>query len=135
VCARSPLEPPAQSGRRLPERKARGGHLHGSQGVCQVSMAHICSPSYSGGRDQEDHSSKSAQANSSQYPISKILNTKRAGRVAQGVECLPSKHEALSSNPSIVGGKKKGSDTMCTHLEDSPFRDRAPENITVLLST
>jgi hypothetical protein len=30
-----------------------------------------------GGRDQEDHSSKSAWANSSQDPISKIPNTKQ----------------------------------------------------------
>jgi hypothetical protein len=34
-------------------------------------MAHTCSPSYSGGRDQEDHSSKPARANSLQDPISK----------------------------------------------------------------
>jgi hypothetical protein len=26
-------------------------------------MAHFCNPSYSGGRDQEDHGSKPAQAN------------------------------------------------------------------------
>jgi hypothetical protein len=48
-------------------------------------MAHIYNPSYSGGRDQEDQGLKSAQANSSQDPISKIHNTKRAGRVAQVV--------------------------------------------------
>jgi hypothetical protein len=41
--------------------------------------------SYSGGRDQEDHSSKPARANSSQDPILKIPNTKRAGRVIQGI--------------------------------------------------
>jgi hypothetical protein len=39
-----------------------------------------------GGRDQEDHSSKPAQANSSSDPISKIPNTKkRTGGMAQGV--------------------------------------------------
>jgi hypothetical protein len=37
-----------------------------------------CNPSYSGGRDQEDHGSKLAQENSFQDPISK----KWAGRVA-----------------------------------------------------
>jgi hypothetical protein len=26
-------------------------------------VAHVCNPSYSGGRDQEDHSSRPAQAN------------------------------------------------------------------------
>jgi hypothetical protein len=43
-------------------------------------VAHACNPSYSGGTDQEDHSSKPAQANSSQDPTQK-----RAGGVAQGV--------------------------------------------------
>jgi hypothetical protein len=33
--------------------------------------APTCNPSYLGGRDQEDHGSKPAQANSSQDPISK----------------------------------------------------------------
>jgi hypothetical protein len=47
-------------------------------------MAHTCNPSYSGGRDQEDHILKPARANSSQDPISKIPSTKRAGGVAQG---------------------------------------------------
>jgi hypothetical protein len=42
-------------------------------------------PSYSGSRDQEKCSSKSARANSLRDPISKIPNTKRAGGVAQGV--------------------------------------------------
>jgi hypothetical protein len=52
--------------------------------INQVLVAHACNSSYSGGKDQEDCSSKPSQANSSQDPISKILNTKRAGRVAQG---------------------------------------------------
>jgi hypothetical protein len=37
------------------------------------------------GRDQEDHSLKPAQENSSQDPISKNSSQKRAGGVAQGV--------------------------------------------------
>jgi hypothetical protein len=49
-------------------------------------VAHACNPSYSEGRDQEDRGSKPAWANSSQDPISKILNTKRVGGVAQGVD-------------------------------------------------
>jgi hypothetical protein len=54
--------------------------------LSQVPVAHACNPSYSGGRDQEDCSSKPAQANSSQDPISKIPNTKKwAGGVAHGV--------------------------------------------------
>jgi hypothetical protein len=45
-------------------------------------VAHACNSSYSGGRNQEDSSSKSARANSSRDPISKIPDTKRAGGVA-----------------------------------------------------
>jgi hypothetical protein len=48
-------------------------------------VAHAYNPSYSGGRDQEDHHSNPILANSSQDPISKISNTKRGGGVAQGV--------------------------------------------------
>jgi hypothetical protein len=59
------------------------------------------------GRDQEDHSSKSAQANSSQDPVSKMLNTKKAGRLAWVIDLLPRKHEALSPNPSIVKKKER----------------------------
>jgi hypothetical protein len=46
-----------------------------------VPVAHACNPSYSGGRDQEDGSSKLAR-----QIVQKALleNTKRAGRVAQG---------------------------------------------------
>jgi hypothetical protein len=33
-----------------------------------------------------------------QEPVSKITTAKRAGSVAQAVECLPSECEALSSN-------------------------------------
>jgi hypothetical protein len=70
-------------------------------------LAHACNPSYSGGRDQEDNCSKLARANSLQDPISKVLNTKRAEGVAQGVERLPTKCEAVSSNPSTTKKKKK----------------------------
>jgi hypothetical protein len=33
-------------------------------------VAHACNPTYSGGRDQEDHGSKPVQASSSQDPVS-----------------------------------------------------------------
>jgi hypothetical protein len=36
------------------------------------------------------------------------MKTKRAGRVAQALECLPSKCEALSSNPKEKKEKKGG---------------------------
>jgi hypothetical protein len=51
------------------------------------AVGHTCNPSYSGSTDQEDCSSKSAQAKSFRDPISKIPNTqhtqKDIGRVAQ----------------------------------------------------
>jgi hypothetical protein len=50
-----------------------------------ILVAHTCNLSYLGGRDQEDCGSKPAQANSSQYPISKNPSLKRAGGVVQGV--------------------------------------------------
>jgi hypothetical protein len=40
--------------------------------------------------------------------LEKYLTHKRAGGVAQVIECLPSKCEALSSNPSTEKKKKKG---------------------------
>jgi hypothetical protein len=61
-------------------------------------VAHACNPSYSGGRDQEDHGSKPAQTNSSQDPILKKLITKIGLMKWLTVK-------ALRSNPST--GKKK----------------------------
>jgi hypothetical protein len=71
-----------------------------------VLVAHTCNPSYSGGRDQEDHSLRPALANSSQDPISNILNTRKRAGVTQVIEHLPGKYEALNSNPSTVKRKK-----------------------------
>jgi hypothetical protein len=47
-------------------------------------VVHAYNPSYSGGRDQEDHGLKPAQANSLQDPILRKPLTKKAGGVAQG---------------------------------------------------
>jgi plasmid stabilization system protein ParE len=60
-----------------------------------------------GGRDEEDLRCQ-PQANSSRDSISKIPKTEnRAGRVAQVVEHLSSKCEALSSNPKRGRGKRE----------------------------
>jgi hypothetical protein len=48
-------------------------------------VGHTCNPSYSGGRDQEDHGSKTVWANSSRDPVSNNPSQERAGGVAQGV--------------------------------------------------
>jgi hypothetical protein len=50
--------------------------------VSGVPVVHACNPSYSGGRDQEDHGWKPAQANLRNL-IWKIPITKRTGRVLQ----------------------------------------------------
>jgi hypothetical protein len=60
-------------------------------------VAHACNPDYSGGRDQEDRGSKTAQANSSSDPI--LKNFTKIGLV----ELL--KVKALSSSAST---EKKG---------------------------
>jgi hypothetical protein len=64
------------------------------------SLAQACNPSYSGGRDQEDHGSKPAQANSSMRPYLKKSFTKTGL-----VEWL--KVKALSLSPSPAKKKKK----------------------------
>jgi hypothetical protein len=51
-------------------------------------VAHTYNPIYSGGRDQEDHGLRPAQANGLRDPISK--QPKRAEGVAQVAEHVPS---------------------------------------------
>jgi hypothetical protein len=46
---------------------------------CWAPVAHACNPSYLGGRDQDDHGWKPAQANSSRDPISKNKPFTREG--------------------------------------------------------
>jgi hypothetical protein len=64
-------------------------------------VAHTWNPSYSGGRDQEDCGSKSAQPNSLQDPISKKKkkkNMKRASGVVApdvGPEFKPQYHKKI----------------------------------------
>jgi hypothetical protein len=56
-----------------------------------------CHPSYD--RKHKGSQFRSAWAEK-QDPISKIIREKRAGGMAQVIECLPSNTESLSSNPS-----------------------------------
>jgi hypothetical protein len=62
-------------------------------------VAHVCNPRYSGGRDQADRGSKSAQANSSERPYIEKPFTKIGL-----VEWVKAK--ALSSSPSTTKKKK-----------------------------
>jgi hypothetical protein len=68
--------------------------------VGQVLVAHACNPSYSGGRDREDHGSKPAWKNSSvRSCLEKTHHEKGL------VERL--KVKTLSSIPSTTKKKKK----------------------------
>jgi hypothetical protein len=71
-----------------------------------VPVAHTCNPSFSGGRDQEDHGLKPAR-----QIVHKTLSQKtqckiRAGGVAQVVECLSSMLEVLVQTPVLPRKKK-----------------------------
>jgi hypothetical protein len=70
-------------------------------------LPHASNPSYFGDWDQEDHSSSPAQANSSWDITSKLTRAKWSEGVAQMVEHLLCKNEALNSNPSPTKKKKK----------------------------
>jgi hypothetical protein len=72
----------------LPSNNLAPGHILKSsikKQDQQVQVAHACNPSYSGGRVQEDRTSKWAQANSWWDPVVKKPYTKRASGVAQGI--------------------------------------------------
>jgi hypothetical protein len=56
--------------------------------IAMAPVAHTCSPSYSRGRNQEDHGSKPAQANSLQNPISKKKKITKKGW-QNGSRCRP----------------------------------------------
>jgi hypothetical protein len=86
---------------------------------------------------QEDCGSKPARENSSRDYISKISNTHththththtQAGGVAQIIACLPSKPEALSSNPStekkIFLIKKRMNEKAATNCLPPPRHDK-----------
>jgi hypothetical protein len=64
-----------------------------------VPVAYANNPSYSRGRNKEDHGSKLAWANSLRDPILKKLFTKRAGGVTRGV--------ILEFKPQYCQKKKK----------------------------
>jgi hypothetical protein len=66
------------------------------QGRALVVMPVI---SYSGGGAQEDCGSKPARANIQEIQSQKYSTQNRACALVQVVDHLPSKHEALSSNP------------------------------------
>jgi hypothetical protein len=67
-------------------------------------VAHTCDPGYSGGRDQEDHGLKPAQANSCRDPISKRPITKKGwwngSRCRLSVQAPVLKKQTNKKNPA-----------------------------------
>jgi hypothetical protein len=73
-----------------------------------VASACACNPSYLGGRDQEDHSSKPASGKEFARPyLEKTQHQTRDDGMAHVVECLPSKQEALSSSPNSAKRRRR----------------------------
>jgi hypothetical protein len=64
-------------------------------------------PSYSGGRDQEDTSSKPVQANILETLSQKTRHKKGLVEWLKQSELLPNKHDTLNSNSSAAKKKKK----------------------------
>jgi hypothetical protein len=58
-------------------------------------VVHACNPNFSGGIDQEDCGLSPPGKKQDPY-LKKHTHKKRVIRVAQEVDCLPGKHEALS---------------------------------------
>jgi hypothetical protein len=71
---------------------------------CQALVTYSCNPSYWGGRDQGDGSSKPAKANISSDITSKIPLQKRLAELLKWyrLQCLPNKPEALSLKPTAT---------------------------------
>jgi hypothetical protein len=73
--------------------------------IAQLPVTHTCNPSYSTGRDQEDIGSRPAQGNSETLSQKYPTHTQKWGwqsGVAQVAQGLPSKCEALYSNPTTA---------------------------------
>jgi hypothetical protein len=69
-------------------------------------VAHTCYPSY-GGKPKIGRLWSRAAWAKKQNLIFKVARVKRAGSVDQAVEHLPSKYEALSSNPNTANKNKQ----------------------------
>jgi hypothetical protein len=90
-------------------------------------VAHACNPSYAGGRDQEDHSSKPAQANSStrpylEKPFTKIGLVKWLKVKALSSSPVPQKKNKCKEGKAGLGNKTSEllgtlyTYYMCTHI-------------------
>jgi hypothetical protein len=85
-----------------------------------LQVACICDPSYPEKHKIERQWSSQPGQKERPPPISKITRARRAGGVTQAVARLPSKCEALSSNPSTAKKNKKVSQTSGLPWAPSP---------------
>jgi hypothetical protein len=94
---------------------------------CHISwapVAHVCNPSYSEIRKVTVQSQPRQTAH--ETLSQKNPSQKRAGGVAQGAERLPSKPEALSSNPSIRKQAKQNKTTKPSqYTENKKYSQKA----------
>jgi hypothetical protein len=83
-----------------------------------VLVVHAYNPSYSGGRDQEDHGSKLGQANTLQDLISKKLNTKKDWWSSWGPEFKPQncKKKERKKERKKIPYRDKGYSSVAKHL-------------------
>jgi hypothetical protein len=70
--------------------------------VSLVLVDHTFNPSYYGGKDEENRHWKPAQAKVMRPYLENTQHKNRARGMVQVAESLPSKPEALSSNPSAA---------------------------------
>jgi hypothetical protein len=94
-------------------------------------MTHAYNSSFLGSRDQEDHSLKTAWANSSWDPILKIPNTKKGWWSGSSGKSLSSKHEVLDSNPNINKKEKNTCRWVTFKLTVTQDRLSEPKNLFV----
>jgi hypothetical protein len=80
-------------------------------------VSYICNPSYSGGRDQEDHSSKPAWANSSRDPISIKPITKKGWWSGSSPSTAKKEKKFLENTYLIIPANSKQILPMCQVLE------------------
>jgi hypothetical protein len=88
----------------------------------QVLVACAWKPSSSGNRNQGNPDLYPTQTNSLHYPILKTKIKNSTGRVAQVVEHLSSKCEAMNSNPNAAtkpNQRKKGNISVTLHIKSS----------------
>jgi hypothetical protein len=109
VCSELILATPSSLGSSRAAEHHRAGPKITTWNNChyvQVSVAPTCNPSYSGAEIRRTTVRSQSGANSYQTLSQRNPTQNRTGRVAQAVEHLSSRREALSSQPSTTEQNK-----------------------------